>query len=703
MSIPAGTTLGDIDSISWWTYTVAGYPPHVDIYLDVDGDGVVDDEDILTAEMANYNFEDEDDPTLLPPFITYSGGWLQTFELTSGDGFDAVDGDCLLWVTKMGGGPGDAPSGTLTQWKAGEVGGDPESEITAGVIDGNAPVLRLEIEVDRWVLSPSEAYIDDITLNGVTYELEWTHVSPIQVDDDRVQYPEAPFQTIQGAIDCATTGDIISVYPGTYAEALNINEEVTLTGVDSSGDNNWTALTAGAGATAPTIDYNGSQGHMIGIDADNVTFQGFNIDTTDTDATRAIHFRSAGQALTDNTLIQYNTFNGASRAINVSDDRTVTDLTVTYNKFTGHASDGGNWLAIDSDAGISAVTQTSNVFSYNIVTGVMTGRLELGTRNIEDITWSYNSFTYGFTLTEDASAGGLFGDLVLTNNTFTGAPSTSAFEVLDSVEDLDWEGGTFTRDDVTINYNDFTGYVDGGAAETVRIVTTPTEDLNAEYNWWDDVAGPNHDGNPYDADRDVATAADVDDNVDYSPWMIHTTLVANEWNIYSTPITPNTSTDTISEALDIIGTDSGNIASSYYYNAQTQAFVVATSLVPMVPVFLDVNTASTIDVAFSASYSSPPSRTLYQGWNLVGPAQLYGVTEVDTMLGAYEGTGEAGLVGYTQIISPSISGQSDVWVYIRAAGTAKNMIPTEGYWVYMANQGTVGGFTYTPVAIDTTP
>jgi hypothetical protein len=170
--LPEGTTLGDIESISWWVYTVAGYPPHVDIVMDVDGEGDLDNEDMLTAEMA-YNNADgiELDEGLTPT----TGGWLQTFELTSGDGYGAIGDDTMLWVTKLGAGNDDAPWLTLADWKDGTVApNDPGSDgLAAGVITGSAPVLRLEIEIDNWVLQ-TETYVDDIVIviGGVTYTID---------------------------------------------------------------------------------------------------------------------------------------------------------------------------------------------------------------------------------------------------------------------------------------------------------------------------------------------------------------------------------------------------------------------------------------------------------------------------------------------------------------------------------------------------
>ena len=45
IELDPGTTLGDIESLSWWVNTTAGYPPHADLLLDIDGDGVFDYKD----------------------------------------------------------------------------------------------------------------------------------------------------------------------------------------------------------------------------------------------------------------------------------------------------------------------------------------------------------------------------------------------------------------------------------------------------------------------------------------------------------------------------------------------------------------------------------------------------------------------------------------------------------------------------------
>lgn len=172
IDLPSGTTLDDIESISWWIWTESGYPPHLDIVMDHNGDGVVDDEDMLTAEMAYNNFAGSElDST--PPLSPTIGVWLQTFELNSGDGYGDINNDTMLWVTKMGGGNDDAPWGTFLQWKAGGAGvtNPPgNGDILGGNITHDSEVLRLEIEIDNWVLQ-SDAYVKgiEIVLDGTVY------------------------------------------------------------------------------------------------------------------------------------------------------------------------------------------------------------------------------------------------------------------------------------------------------------------------------------------------------------------------------------------------------------------------------------------------------------------------------------------------------------------------------------------------------
>jgi len=150
VTVPSGITLGDIYTISWQEFLVAGYPPHVDIILDLGGSIT----DALVFEYA-YNNHITEAPM---PYGALTGYWYQTFS-DDGLGPAVIDGTTYCWLSS---GPAGGPSiigGTLNAWKTGG--------ITGGLgINTNTPVLRLEFELDNWVVQ-SDAYLDDVEINGL--------------------------------------------------------------------------------------------------------------------------------------------------------------------------------------------------------------------------------------------------------------------------------------------------------------------------------------------------------------------------------------------------------------------------------------------------------------------------------------------------------------------------------------------------------
>jgi len=157
--LPEGTTLGDIESISWWEYLVQGYPPHVDIMLDFDDDDVADDS--VVFENA-YNSEDHYNLEAPMPYGAATGDWYQTFDDDDLGPFQ-IDDEANGWLASGPPGPlGDENFiyHTLEEWKDGvDVNGDTSTDISSATL-----ILALEIEVDNWVVQ-SEAYVDDIVVN----------------------------------------------------------------------------------------------------------------------------------------------------------------------------------------------------------------------------------------------------------------------------------------------------------------------------------------------------------------------------------------------------------------------------------------------------------------------------------------------------------------------------------------------------------
>ena len=167
IDVPEDFTLGMLESISWDEYLVAGYAPHVDVFIDADDDD--DYDDTLVFEYA-YNTEAHYAEAPMP-YGAMTGAWYQTF---SDDvlGPAQVDDGANGWLASGAPGPLGGPGFiyyTLALWKAGvDVDGVPGIDINS-----DTEVIALEIEVDNWVVQ-SEAYVDDIeiVINGVTYTID---------------------------------------------------------------------------------------------------------------------------------------------------------------------------------------------------------------------------------------------------------------------------------------------------------------------------------------------------------------------------------------------------------------------------------------------------------------------------------------------------------------------------------------------------
>ncbi|GAI18952.1 unnamed protein product, partial [marine sediment metagenome] len=112
---------------------------------------------------------------------------------------------------------------------------------------------------------------------------------------------------------------------------------------------------------------------------------------------------------------------------------------------------------------------------------------------------------------------------------------------------------------------------------------------------------------------------------------------------------------------------------------------------------------------------SVPSKELYSGWNLVGLAWLprMGVNGLpaNVALVTVEEVTD-GLKGYKLVVSPGVNTYESTWIYI--AGDPIDpwtdpdppddwMLISSGYWVFMLNDGTLAGFTFTPISLSLPP
>jgi len=269
--------------------------------------------------------------------------------------------------------------------------------------------------------------------------------------------------------------------------------------------------------------------------------------------------------------------------------------------------------------------------------------------------------------------------------------------------------------DATINFNDITDNTTG--LEILAVAS----DADASYNWWDDISGPEEaNNNPGGTGNKVIGA------ISYQPWLtreFQTVLddniaylgyamveVSTGWNIISTPIALDPACDTWGEYAALgDGLALHATSPAYYFNSQTQAWVALTSdyaLKPCDAIYVRMASADTAPILYSPNLSVP-SKQLYSGWNLVGLAYVtdVGLKASEALVSVEEVSG--GLTGYKLVVSPPVNQPS--WIYTGGAiadwdgeGQPPNgwMLRTNGYWVFMLNDGTLAGFTFTPVSLD---
>ena len=255
--------------------------------------------------------------------------------------------------------------------------------------------------------------------------------------------------------------------------------------------------------------------------------------------------------------------------------------------------------------------------------------------------------------------------------------------------------------------------------------------VDGSFNWFGDRLGPTSADVPGDG---------VSEGVIFSPWITRgfSKVVTDRiayfgmnrpeplnlgWNILSTPISLEGMT--LGEVLNDCG---AVFVQAFRFDPVTQGFVAlnCSSLNPLLPgdsLFVRVFQPTTARLLFSPLVSGPPTRAMQDGWNLVGvTSQLLQVDRrgeesspiigddldliYDWAFGFLPIALRDALIsidvsisqdqpGWTIVVSPSTNGTPFVFTR-NTAGLGPNLHPFRGYWVFMENQDTLGGFSFTP-------
>ena len=455
------TTLNDLNTISWDANVVGGYLPHIDVILDLNDNGVYDSgvDDALVIEYAKATVANCDN-------APYPTGELTTF----GDKGSISDAT-YAWLTSADAGPcSGSPTffwHSLADWKSGQ------TNQNAKDIAGTTKVLRLELEVDNWI-SQSEANVDNIQVNGVTY-----------------------YGLIQGAIAAATVGDTINVAAGTYVENVVI-------------ENKQNIIIQGVGVTSVVEPATG-----IGFaikNSDSITIKNLKIHTTGLSAHGIwIGGTPNGIGDSDNLVIQDNTINidGKSSGIyaeqvNPSHNTwTISGNTISAPNLgvdlelydVDSATVSGNTFSLSGSVAVVYASENSNVGSSTFSTNIFNGN-----GNVSGVTpgfWIESDFQTG-------DGGSNVNGVTITGNTFNDWTNAAI-----QIGEVDSNSPYSHVTTATLSQNKF---LKSSPTSTLKSYTS--ENVNAENNYWGTTVKSN-----------IITL--ITGTVDFEPWCSDSTCGAS--------------------------------------------------------------------------------------------------------------------------------------------------------------------------------
>ena len=379
--------------------------------------------------------------------------------------------------------------------------------------------------------------------------------------------PAIFFSTIQAAINAATPGQTIYVYPGIYHESLVVNTPLKLIGLG-----------------AATIDGGGTIMYPMKINTGSVLVQGFTFQNikVEMDAIYIwVHAVSAPVTIqfnhfigvydpdiadhgvyVENTLpggrciIQYNEFERMWQGVLL--ELAQGSASILHNKFhnliygndeygTPYWGAEGVYATTYDGKDISELLAIDNneFYDYRGMSIAITGpypdlaaakwtSVEIKNNRIETVGLGSDPWPYGISLTNgltsgDPSQGGV-NNIIISNNSMLGAGATDSIgiRILGPHDHVTVTENTFSSlgtgilvtkraaapdasewysSNLVVNFNNILGSTSYGVNNLGPNV------VDARFDWWGDASGPTHSSNT------GGTGDSISDNVDYSPWL----------------------------------------------------------------------------------------------------------------------------------------------------------------------------------------
>ncbi|MEM3696359.1 MAG: pectinesterase family protein [Candidatus Bathyarchaeia archaeon] len=343
------------------------------------------------------------------------------------------------------------------------------------------------------------------------------------VDDDG----QADFKTIQEAINNASSGDTIFVRNGTYYENVVINKSITLVGEHRDF----------------TVINGNKTGHVVTIEADNVSIQGFTIMKSYDGQYGGIFIRSLsiGNVITNNKIIE----NSYGIYLYLSSNNNISNNLISNNLYgIGLTSCSNNFIFSNTiisniNDGINLFTSFNNFISYNVILHNSLNGISLyssGDNLIHGNTISTNLF-YGIFFYSSISN-------LISVNTITNNPAGGIVTV-------------FSSNDNIFYHNNFDNIVQVYSKDSTNFWSCNNEgNYWSNYNGTDFYSGPNQDYPGSDGIGDIPYIID-EANVDGSPLMgmFHSFDITYKQKVYQVAIISNS---TISDFQFQVGVETGN-------------------------------------------------------------------------------------------------------------------------------------------------
>jgi len=201
------------------------------------------------------------------------------------------------------------------------------------------------------------------------------------------------------------------------------------------------------------------------------------------------------------------------------------------------------------------------------------------------------------------------------------------------------------------------------------------------------------------AEDDVGKLSDIS-NSPSGTTLVPGMSLAGGWNIVSTPVKLE-STGNKNRFGNIIPT--GVVAAYRFYGNNWYAVTSYYVLKPLEGIYVNVATGGT-ECYFvpEDGISAPPIRSLYTGWNLIGPAPGYdggfpNTPVMEVLACMITGGFYFGELSFSNVVSPALNQPGwtfNPWYY----GSEPDMLPYKGYFVYMEAYDTLVGYSTTPIA-----